>query len=112
VSLSGEALLVGALAEDDCPVSQFCDTGAAYLYECDPGGWVETAKLTAPDADTGDIFGVGVALTAERAAVGAFKDDDAGPDSGSVWIFDRLERIFSDGFESGHTDGWNGATNR
>ena len=41
-------------------------------------------KLTASDAATSDQFGDSVALSGDTAIVGAFRDDDAGTDSGSA----------------------------
>jgi len=49
----------------------------------------EQAKLTAGDAADDDWFGWAVALSGETIAVGAIEDDDAGPKSGSVYLFVR-----------------------
>lgn len=47
----------------------------------------ELTKLTASDPDDDDRFGFAVAIDAGRAAVGAFKHDDQGINSGSVYVF-------------------------
>jgi len=48
----------------------------------------ETQKLTAPDAQAGDVFGTSVGISGSTAIVGAEWDDDAGRDAGSAYIFD------------------------
>jgi len=86
VALSGDRALIGALVSDDAGN----DSGSAYVYERDgTGTWVEVAKLTASDAASVDHFGRSVALSGDRALVGAYLDDDAGKDSGSTYVFER-----------------------
>ena len=48
----------------------------------------ETLKLTASDAAGGDEFGFSVALSGTTTIVGANRDDDAGFNSGSAYVFD------------------------
>ena len=46
-------------------------------------------KITASDGAAYDGFGCSVAISGDYdAVVGAYKDDDAGPDSGSAYIYD------------------------
>lgn len=54
--------------------------GAAYPLTVDPLVWVQQAKLTAPDAASGDRLGSAVALSGDTAAVRA---------AGAVYIFVR-----------------------
>lgn len=83
VALSGDQALVGAFLSDEAGV----DSGSAYVFERDrTGTWVQVAKLIASDAAAGDEFGASVALSGDRALVGA---DTAGVDSGSVYMFER-----------------------
>ena len=49
---------------------------------------IET-KLTADDAAEGDYFGFSVSVSGDHALVGAWGDDDAGPLSGSAYVFER-----------------------
>jgi len=49
---------------------------------------VELDKLTASDAAAGDWFGCSVAISGTTALVGAWSNDDAGPDSGSAYLYD------------------------
>ena len=49
----------------------------------------ELAKLIASDAATDDYFGHAAAVFGDTAVVGAYFDDDAGPSSGSAYVFVR-----------------------
>ena len=84
VSLSTDRILVGANGNDDSGSS----SGSAYVFEVTGGVWTETEKITASDAQTGDNFGYSVSLNGNRMVIGAYKDDDNGVDSGSVYQFD------------------------
>src|SRR3972149_3578358 len=57
VAVSGDTAVVGAMFEDAGGSS----AGAAYVFQRDQGGadnWGEVKKLTASDAQVGDVFGV------------------------------------------------------
>jgi len=88
VAVSGDTAVIGANGDEDAgPYS-----GAAYVFERNRGGadhWGEVAKLTAPDAAPGDVFGTSVAMSGNTVVVGAWGDDFAGADSGSAYVFQR-----------------------
>ena len=68
-------------------------TGAAWRVRARrPGAWLETAKLSANDADAQDYFGNSVALFGDLALIGAFLDEDLGVSSGSAYLFERDEQ--------------------
>ncbi|NOQ74022.1 MAG: T9SS type A sorting domain-containing protein [Crocinitomix sp.] len=71
-------------------------SGAVYIFELVDGVWGEMAKLTASDAAAGDEFGRGVSIEGDRAAVGAFYDDDAGFGSGSAYVFEYSGGVWSE----------------
>ncbi len=50
----------------------------------------ESARLVADDGTEGDYFGYSVDMSAERAVVGAYRNDDNGSNSGSVYVY-RLD---------------------
>jgi hypothetical protein len=50
--------------------------------------WSQHAEFVSDDLAAWDLFGKSVAIGGDRALVGAFWDDDNGPDSGSVYAFD------------------------
>ena len=66
--------------------------GAAYIFEQDPTGWTETARLTARDGAPGDRFGASVAVSGDVAIVGASGDNEVG----SSYIFDRLDGVWAE----------------
>ncbi len=101
VSISGDRAIVGSWLDDDA--GSF--SGSAYVFRRDDNGtptepgddfWVQEDKLTASDAAAGDEFGKSVSIDGDRAAVGAYEDDDACADdpdpdcdSGSAYVFRR-----------------------
>ncbi|MGD9874861.1 MAG: FG-GAP repeat protein [Kiritimatiellia bacterium] len=85
VSADGDAALVGAYGCNG-------NRGAAYVFQRNYGGtnaWGEVTKLTASDGATDDHFGWSVAVDGGTALIGAHKDDDAGSESGSAYVFER-----------------------
>ncbi len=86
VALSGDRALVGANGDDDNGNT----SGSAYVFRYDSvsGTWHEEAKLLASDGEKDDFFGDSVALTGDRAFIGAPNDDDNGNRSGSAYVFD------------------------
>ena len=89
VSTDGSTLLVASWL-DDCAAGSDC--GSAYVFKRTPGGWVQQAKLTAPDASPGDRF-MAVALSGDGslALVGAYGANctGGGLDCGAVYSFVR-----------------------
>ncbi len=88
VAVSGDTIIVGAFQEDAGGDS----AGAAYVFQRSQGGantWGEVTKLTASDADAGDFFGVGVAVSGDTAVVGADNEDAGGSDAGAAYVFQR-----------------------
>ncbi len=85
VAVSGDRVLVGASLGDN---AEGKGTGAAYIFEWDGTKWVETAKLLASDGQEFDQFGVPVALSGDRAAVGAGLHAEKGNESGAAYVYD------------------------
>jgi hypothetical protein len=85
IALGDGVLLVGAPLVD----TGAANTGAAYIYRLTPAGWSLETRLTATDPAAFDQFGRAVALDGDRAAIGAPEDDDAGANSGSVYVYRR-----------------------
>jgi len=76
-----DLVLVGSLLDDD----NGSDSGSAYIFNYLTGE--EILKLTPSDGQAGDNFGSNVSLYNDIAVIGAYQDDDNGPDSGSVYLF-------------------------
>ncbi len=93
VALDGDTILAGAPGDED-PNGE--DAGSAYVFERTGGDWVQQAKLTANDGDSGDEFGSRVALDGDTVVVGALGDEDPNGKTddplggaGSVYVFTR-----------------------
>ena len=88
VAVSGDTAVVGAVGAG----GGIAD--AVYVFERDQGGldnWGEVKKLTASDAETGDLFGVSVAVIGDTVLVGAFWEDAGGSNAGAAYVFQRDE---------------------
>jgi len=86
VALSGNQAVVTAKDDDEKNV----DAGAAYVFAKDQGGannWGLVKKIMAADGEDDDNLGVSVDLDGGWLVVGANKDDDKGPESGSAYVF-------------------------
>jgi len=82
VAISGGHAVIGAWGDDD----KGENSGSVYVFDVATGG--ELRKLTASDGAAEDYFGEAVAISGNRAIVGAWYDDDAGEKSGSAYVFD------------------------
>ncbi len=86
VGLSGDYALVGVPRDDN---EQGVDVGSLQVFLRTESGWVQHQKLSAGDAAQGDMFGTTLAVSGDYAIVGAPRHDDAGQNSGAVYIFRR-----------------------
>ncbi len=83
VSISANAIIVGAYKDDDKGKS----SGSAYVFYNDGSNWVFEQKLTASDGMASDFFGSSVSIYGDYSIIGAYGDDDSGISSGSAYIF-------------------------
>jgi hypothetical protein len=86
VAISGNYAIVGAYFEDDAGGT---GSGKAYIFDVTTGGLLHT--LDNPNASStsqNDNFSFNVAISGNRAIVGAHREDDGGTDSGKAYIFD------------------------
>lgn len=88
VSLSGNTVVVGAPNDDV--------KGAAYVFSRSGSVWNEQAKLIASDAAANDAFGASVSISENTVVIGSFYDDDAGPSSGSAYVYTRNDFVWSE----------------
>lgn len=51
---------------------------------------IQKSRVTSDDGAAGDWFGWDISISGDWLAVGAHHDDDAGPSSGAVYVFERL----------------------
>lgn len=94
VSISGATAIVGTSSAD-----------SAYVFEQSDGTWNQVAKLTASDGEAGDRFGSRVSISGTSAIVGAHYDDDNGYDSGSAYVFERMNDIWTETAKLTSSDG-------
>ncbi len=95
VALSGDTAVIGArFAGDDV---NGLESGSAYVFTRSGTIWRQQAKLTAPDGEARDWFGVRVAISGDTAVITADADDDDvnGVDSGSAYVFHRSGTTWS-----------------
>ncbi|MDH5752267.1 MAG: FG-GAP repeat protein [Deltaproteobacteria bacterium] len=95
VSISGNLAIVGAYKEDGGTYNLRPDSGAAYVFEKDPGtgAWSQAAILRSSDAQDTDYFGASVEIRNDHAVVGAFYEDGGTGNpvvnSGAAYVFRR-----------------------
>jgi len=81
LSMSGTTLVAGAPQSINSPTS-----GAAMVF--DTSSMTQIGTLF-NDGSTGDVFGGSVAINGDYILVGAPLDNEAGTESGAVYVFDR-----------------------
>ncbi len=62
--------------------------GAAYVFDRTDSGWMETARLLADDAASGDALGISVGLSGDTIIAGAYSNDELGGGAGAAYVFD------------------------
>jgi len=100
VAVQGSLIVVGA-TENDGPAGS--NQGAAYLYHWTnsavTNGWTLLKKITASDAESGDLFGKAVAVSGDTLVVGAYGKASS---RGAAYVFER---------NLGGSDNWGQVTN-
>ena len=86
MSIDGDTIAIGATGFS---FTEGSDRGAVYIFRTSDDGatYGQIAKLIATDAADDDQFGYSVAMDGGTVVIGAPYHDDAGSDSGSVYIF-------------------------
>ena len=89
VAVDEDTAVVGAYGDDD----NGDESGSAYVFTKPTDGWTTTssfaAKLTASDGAADDWLGYSVAVDGDMVVVGAYRDHDNGPNSGSAYLFTK-----------------------
>jgi VCBS repeat-containing protein len=83
VGLAGDTAIVGS----DQHTHEAIGSGSAYVYTRAAGVWTEQVELLASDRVAGDRYGMSVACTEARFAVGAPWADPVAVSSGAVYIY-------------------------
>lgn len=103
VDICGNYAIVGAPQETQNydEVDELYYSGAAYVFYNNGSSWELQQKILSTDLQIGDAFGYSVALTQERAVIGAIYEDHepTGEDSvdccGAAYVFSRSGAIWS-----------------
>src|SRR5689334_9698038 len=115
IAFSGDTLVVGAPLEDsnangvngNQTNDNSTDSGAVYVFTRNAGVWTQQAYLKASNTNSGDQFGVSVAIDGDTLAVGATSESSnatgvngdqtnhLAPDSGAVYVFTRTSGVWS-----------------
>lgn len=106
VSVSGDTIAIGALAQDyDASGANLkASAGAAYVFTRSAGIWVQEQKIVASYTNArvaGDSFGKSISLSADTLAVGAAAQDydatggNALTDAGAIYVFTRSSGVWS-----------------
>lgn len=82
VAIDNGIVVVGAWGDND----NLANSGSAYLFVAPSGAQI--TKLLPDDGTPQDEFGRSVAIDDGIVAVGAWDDNDNGPDAGSAYLFD------------------------
>ena len=61
--------------------------GSVYVFCHDGANWIEEQELLASDGGPGDGFGFSICISDDVAVIGASRDEDNGPTSGSAYVF-------------------------
>jgi trimeric autotransporter adhesin len=117
VAISGDTIAVGAFAEDSAATgingvqtnnfSNGSNSGAVYVFFRTGTTWAQQAYIKASNTNSGDIFGVAVALSGDTLAVGAPQEDSNASgvggnqadnslnDAGAVYVYVRNAGVWS-----------------
>jgi hypothetical protein len=82
VAISGNHAIVGTRGDNTGGTS----AGSAYIYDVTTGNLLHTINNPTPVSD--DLFGHSVAMSGDRAIIGAFRDDSGATSAGSAYIYD------------------------
>jgi len=87
VSISGDTAVISSPQDDDNGL----DSGSAYVFARTGTAWTQQQKLLASDGQAGDTFGWwSVSLDGDTALISSCRDDDNGLDSGSAYVFTKV----------------------
>lgn len=91
--LENDRIAVGVSEKDDFGSA----SGAVYIFDfIDETLFVETQKITASDAASGASFGQGVGISGDNLIIGSGGTDEFGPSSGSAYLFESVDGIWTE----------------
>lgn len=95
VALDGDTAVVGAQGAGGT-----VPPGAAYVFVRNGATWTQKQRLSAGDAEPGDLFGLSVAISGDTIAVGNYPEDTGDPNvpphkTGSAYFFKYLDQAWT-----------------
>lgn len=91
VACTGTQVLVGAYGDDD----HGSGSGSAYVFEKINGVWNQSAKISPDDGLTNAYFGRAVSISSNSALIGAYGDSVNGAYSGSAYLYEKIDGIWT-----------------
>jgi FG-GAP repeat len=106
IAIANGVVAVGAYQDDDNGTA----SGSAYLFDTSTSS--QLFKLLPNDGAASDNFGYSIAIDNGVVAVGAYRDDDNGGNSGSAYLFDASTgaQLFKILPKDGATGDWFGSS--
>ena len=93
ISLNANTAVIGAFADD---IGSNVDQGSVYVFTRTNGTWTLQQKLASSDGQANDAFGFSVAISGDRAFIGAPTDDLGGfVDRGTTSVFIRSAGVWT-----------------
>lgn len=86
LAIEGRTLVVGAPSSDDFGAN----SGAVYVYELGPDGWLLSDRLTASDGSNSHRFGSSVAISGDTLVIAARRQRVDRRRRGAVYVFEKL----------------------
>ncbi|MCW8925178.1 MAG: FG-GAP repeat protein, partial [Xanthomonadales bacterium] len=108
VAVDGDTALIGAPKDDHSGETW---NGSAYLFARDGNHWNFTAKLSASNTASTDLFGWSVAIEGGTALIGAPNGDTVSADTGAAYIFVKPITGWVSGTETAVLSASDGAVN-
>jgi|GEM_PF-2862817 len=88
ISMSGQTAIIGAWRDHNANGEL---AGAAYVYTDSEESWTLADTLIADSGGSDDRFGFSVALEDDVAVIGSFADSTSEADTGTAYVFSRIE---------------------
>ena len=88
VAVEGTTALIGAHWDDTAAGG--VNAGSAYIFVFNGSTWVQSRKLVPFDTNLGSAFGNACAINGSFLAVTSWRDNPAGNDSGSVYVWRKV----------------------
>jgi hypothetical protein len=98
IDFNGELLVIGAYGDNRYGTS----AGSIYTYNLNTLEFIRNFGAISFNQD--DMFGFALAVSNDKLIVSSSGDDDRGLNSGSVSLFDILEGVIINVFDSSHVD--------